>query len=517
MAAVRPKGASAIKWFRAINSDARPHRMIARVIDPAFVYGDRGVAGNRMNDQLTDHADARTVPGVLATLLRLALPTIAGTISYTLMQFVDGWMLSLLDRQDGGHGVNLAASFNGGITVWVLVAACVGVAGVINTLAAQSMGRGESDAPACFTWQGLWLAAGSTAVFMALIPMVPRWFEILGHHGSLLHLETLFAQIMLAIAPVSFANSVLGNFFLGVHRPVHQFTAGVVGNVVNIILDWILIFGHLGAPRLGLLGAALATSIASGVALGILLAIFFARPCRVKYGTQHAWRLDGRKLWQVLRIGLPAGAQSSSDILCWTVFSLAWVDHFGTVAAEAQSAVMRYLSLSFMPAVGMSMAACALVGKRIGQGDHVGAKSAARWAVVISMFYMGVCGLIFLFCRGALAGFMLGPLAQRHIAENLLIFSAIFQIFDGMNIVYLGALRGAGDTLVPTLYTTALAWGFCVGGGGLVMWLKPTWGASGPWAMATLYVCISGVWSLWRWNSQAWRKFDVLGTSLYQR
>lgn len=129
---------------------------------------------------------------------------------------------------------------------------------------------------------------------------------------------------------------------------------------------------------------------------------------------------------------------------------------------------------------------------------------------------MGVCGLIFLVFRGALAGFMLGPPAQRHIAERLLIFSAIFQIFDGMNIVYLGALRGAGDTLVPTLYTTALAWGLCVVGGGLVMRMEPSWGASGPWIMATLYVCISGIWSLWRWNSHAWQKFNVLGAKLIQ-
>ena len=470
-----------------------------------------------MNNQPNVNFSSRTEPGTLATLLRLAFPTIAGTISYTLMQFMDGWMLALLDRTEGGHGVNLAASFNGGITVWVLVSACVGVAGVINALSAQSMGRGEYNAPACFTWQGLWLATVASAVFYALIPVVPWWFELLGHHNPLLHLETLFAQIMLAIAPISFANAVLGNFFLGVHRPIHQFTAGAVGNVVNVVLDWILIFGHLGAPRLGLLGAALATSIASGVSLVLLLIIFFARPYRVKFETLRAWRLDIRKLWQVLRIGLPAGVQSSSDILCWTIFSLAWVDHFGAAAEEAQSAVMRYLSLSFIPAVGMSMAACALVGKRIGQSDQVGAKSAARWAVTISVIYMGFCGLIFLFWRGALAHFMLGPPAQRHIAENLLIFSAIFQIFDGMNIVYLGALRGAGDTLVPTLYTMALAWGLCVGGGGVVMWLKPQWGAPGPWVMATLYVCISGIWSFWRWKSQAWLKFNILGARLTQR
>ena len=83
-------------------------------------------------------------------------------------------------------------------------------------------------------------------------------------------------------------------------------------------------------------------------------------------------------------------------------------------------------------------------------------------------------------------------------------------------ISYLGALRGAGDTLVPTLYTTALAWGLCVVGGGLVMRMEPSWGASGPWIMATLYVCISGVWSLCRWNGHAWQKFNVLGAKLIQ-
>ena len=455
--------------------------------------------------------------GTLATLLRLAIPTIAGTVSYTLMQFMDGWMLSILDRQYHAHGANLAASFNGGISVWVLVAACVGVAGVINTLAAQSLGRQDLAAPARFAWQGLWLALGSLVAFYPLIPLVPWWFKLLGHHNALLHLETLFAQIMLVIAPINFAISVMGNFYLGVHRPIHQFTAGVVGNVINLILDWILIFGHLGAPRLGLLGAALATSVASAVSLAILMSIFLSHRYNTRFGTRRAWRLDFKKLWQIWRIGLPAGIQSSGDILCWTIFSLAWVDHFGIAAAEAQSAVMRYLSLSFMPAVGLSMATGALVGKRIGQGDLVGARYAARWAVLISIGYMGICGLIFLFFRGALAGFMLGPTVQRHIAEKLLIYSAIFQIFDGMNIVYLGALRGAGDTLVPTIYTTAFAWAFCVGGGGLVRWFEPAWGASGPWIMATLYVCMSGMWSCRRWNSRAWQQFDVLGEKLHSQ
>jgi MATE family multidrug resistance protein len=471
--------------------------------------------GKPMSKENIEIAPVAGFSGMPTTLLRLAFPTIAGTISYTLMQFIDGWMLSLVDRQEGGHGVNLAAAFNGGITVWVLVSACVGVAGVINTLSAQSIGRQEFDAPARFTWQGLWLAAGSVAVFLPLIALVPWWFTLLGHHNALLHLETLFAAIMLAIAPLNFASSVLGNFFLGIHRPIHQFTAGIIGNVINLILDWILIFGHFGAPAMGLLGAALATSAATAISLGILLGIFFSRPYRRVYHTHTACRLDFKKLWQVLRIGLPSGIQSSSDILCWAIFSLAWVDHFGAAAAEAQSAVMRYLSLSFMPAVGMSMAACALVGRRIGQGDATGAQAAARWAVGLSVAYMGVCGLIFFMGRGALAGFMLGPPAQRHVAGQLLIFSAIFQIFDAMNIVYLGALRGAGDTLVPTLYTTALAWGLCVCGGGLVMWREPQWGPAGPWALATAYVCICGLWSFLRWNSQAWRKFNVLGDQLY--
>jgi multidrug resistance protein, MATE family len=457
---------------------------------------------------------AQSTWGMLRQLLFLALPSMAGTISLALMQFVDGWMVSMLDRQNPQDAVNLAATFNGGIAAAVPMMFFVGLSGAISTLVSQASGRKLDDEPARYAWQGIWLALLSCAVFWPAIFLVRPGFIFAGHHEPLLSAETLFMSYMLLSVPISAAGTVLNNFFLGLHRPIHQFTAGAAGNVINLILDWLLIFGHYGFPRLGLLGAALATLTGSLASLLVLASVFVSRNYRGQTLLTSAMRPDLGRLWKLLRIGVPAGTQSAADILCWTVFTLFWIDSFGRDAAEAQSAAMRYVTLSFMPAVGMGMAVSAMVGKRLGAGDLVGARRAAAWGFRISMLYMGLCGLAFWLLRRPLSEFLLGDPEQIDIACKLLIFAAIFQIFDAMNVVFISALRGAGDTFVPTLVTTLLAWGVCVAGGGATVWLWPQWGVSGPWTMATAYLCLSGVWNYWRWKQERWRGLDVLAAKL---
>ena len=452
---------------------------------------------------------------MLRRLLHLALPSMAGTISLALMQFVDGWMVSMLDRQmPHDAAVNLAATFNGGIAAAVPMMFFVGLGGAVSTLVSQSAGRKLDDEPARFAWQGLWLAILSCAVLWPAILLVRPGFILAGHSEPLLGAETLFMSFMLFSVPISAAGNMLNNFFLGLHHPVHQFTAGAAGNVVNLILDWLLIFGHYGFPRLGLMGAALATVIGSVVSLLILVAVFISPHYRGQTLRLSAMLPDRGRMWKLLRIGAPSGMQAASDILCWTVFTLLWVDSFGRDAAEAQSAAMRYVTLSFMPAVGMGMAVSAMVGKRIGAGDLVGARRAAGWGFCLSMLYMGLCGLAFWLLRRPLSEFLLGDPRQVAIACDILIFAALFQLFDAMTVIFISALRGAGDTFIPTLVTTLLAWGVCVAGGGLTVWFAPQWGVSGPWTMATAYLCLSGLWTFWRWKQGKWRHLDVLGARL---
>ncbi len=455
-----------------------------------------------------DPAKARSI---LSRLIQLAIPTIVGTTSLTVMQFIDGWLVSLLDRQGIDGGVNLAASFNGGLTAFVPLALCFGVAGLVNTFVAQYVGDGRPETGVRFAWQGIWLSIFSIPIFVILALGMGDIFRLFGHSGDLLRLETLFARYMLATAPINFAGLVIGSFFLGLHKPVIQVVAGVVGNIVNLVLDYALIFGNFGCPALHLLGAAIATLTASIVSLVILLVFFFRWQRKMRIPIKKASPIRFSEMVKLIKVGLPAGAQLSGDIFCWTIFTLAWVDHFGPAAAEAQSAVMRYVTISFMPAVGLGNAVTALVANRIGAKDQAGAIKTANWGILLAIGYMGLCGLIFWLGRATLAGVFLSRPQSLHIAEAILIFSAIFQIFDAMNVIFVSALRGAGDTVIPSVITLGSAISICVIGGGVVTLNQPQFGVSGPWTMATIYICFSGLANLFWWTTGRWKRINLLG------
>jgi MATE family multidrug resistance protein len=465
---------------------------------------------NLPGDSHAAHGEPILPRSILQRLIRLAVPTIVGTTSLTVMQFIDGWMVSLLDRRGIDGGVNLAASFNGGLTAFVPLALCFGVAGLVNTFAAQHVGDGRADLGVRFAWQGIWLSILSIPVFVLMAFAMGDIFRLFGHKGELLRLETLFARYMLATAPINFAGLVIGSFFLGIHKPVVQVIAGVVGNIFNLALDYVLIFGKLGCPALHLLGAAVATLTASVLSLLILIVFFYLWHRRQKISVAVASRIRFSEMGKLVRVGMPAGAQLAGDIFCWTVFTLAWVDHFGPAAAEAQSAVMRYVTISFMPAVGLGNAVTALVANRIGARDQAGAIKAANWGILLAIGYMGFCGLIFWQGRAVLAGVFLSKLQALHIAEVILIFSAIFQIFDAMNVIFVSALRGAGDTVIPSAITLGSAFVICVAGGGVVTMTLPRAGVIGPWTMATIYICFSGLANLFWWATGKWKRINLL-------
>ncbi|NNM86444.1 MAG: MATE family efflux transporter [Phycisphaerales bacterium] len=445
-------------------------------------------------------------------LLRLASPTIAAMTSLTAAQFLDGWMLSRLDQH--GVGVNLAASFNGGLLAYALISFLLGFATCVSSLASQSLGRNEPRQAAIYAWQGMWLSALTALICWPLIPFAGDLFWLVGHHGVLLQKETLYFRFALASVPLTFGMSVLGSFFIAVRRPIYQFIASGLGNGVNLLLDWVLIFGHWGFPRLGLLGAAIAFFTGAAVSLAAVAVVFLSKNYRRDYGTLEAWKLQPSHAWRLLRIGVFAGVQIASDTLSWGIFSIAVVDRFGAVAAEATSVVFRYTMVSFMPVVGLGAAVTVMVGQKIGAGDKLGARRVARRSLIFAMAYMGLCGVLFVVMGGPLARLILTRPAEVHLVQRLLLIAAAFQIFDAMNITFMGALRGAGDTLVPGIVTGVLSWGVCVLGGWLVGRLAPGWGSQGSWMMAAIYASLLGIFAALRWRAATWEKFNILGTRL---
>jgi MATE family multidrug resistance protein len=182
---------------------------------------------------------------------------------------------------------------------------------------------------------------------------------------------------------------------------------------------------------------------------------------------------------------------------------------FGDKAMAANIFLFRFISVSFMPAFGIASAVTALVGRYIGAGRPDIAERRAHLGFVVTAIYMMSCGLVYILGRNELMGFFTRDAEVLRIGAILLVFGGIYQLFDAMYILYNGALRGAGDTLVPAVATAILCWGIAVFGGYAVARLRPEWGPTGPWTLASIYGLILGVFMMARFVRGGWKRIHL--------
>ncbi|MGD9689773.1 MAG: MATE family efflux transporter [Phycisphaerales bacterium] len=443
----------------------------------------------------------------LREIFRVAAPSVATMTSYTAMQFIDALMVARIDPTDD---VYLSAQGNGGLAAWIPMSICAGLVSVVNTYVAQNLGAGSPARGSAYGWNGIWIAAFVAILMFPYALALPALFAWAGHAPRLIDLEVSYANILIAGAFVSMSTRAISQYFYGMHRPNIVLIAAVAGNLVNILFNWILIYGNLGAPALGVVGAAIATLIGSGVELAIPMCVFLGPTFNRDFGTRAAWPISFHHLRDIWKIGWPGALTFGNEMICWGYFVLVLVASFGEHHNTATWVVHRYMHLSFMPAVGISFAMTAIIGRYLGMGRPDLAAQRARLGIALSAGYMGLCGLAFVLFRGPMTSVFSSDPAVIDIALNLLLIAALFQLFDGLGITIIGILRGAGDTVWPGVVTVALSWLLLAGGGHLASRLFPEWGSLGPWAGAAAYIIALGLYLLVRFTRGKWKTMKLV-------
>ena len=454
-----------------------------------------------------------------------AWPSVLTMVSYTLMQFVD----SLMVAQVGP--IEMAAQGNGGIWSFVPLAFLFGVLSMVNTFTAQNVGAGRREEIARFAWTGFWFSLVVWVVIMlpwaACLPLV---FQYSGHSQKLLTLETQYAITLVLGSLFALMGKCMSNFYFGLQRPRVIALAALAGNIVNIVLNYVLIYGEIGLPSMGLpgipgvpalgvLGAAIATVCGTMAEVAIPLALFFSARFAKDHGVWQSWRPSLNDWKKLLRVGWPVGIQFGNEIVCWAIFMTLLVGKFGEIHLTAGWATLRFMHLSFMPAVGFSVATTALVGKYMGAGRPDLAANRAHWALLLATIYMTLCGLAMAIFRAPLISLFTSTTDAAttadiiRIGSTLMICAAVFQTFDAIGIVYNGALRGAGDTVVPGLYTIAFNWIFIVLGGWLFVVWWPALESLGPWIASAFYIIALSVFLTKRFEGGRWRRIRLLETN----
>jgi multidrug resistance protein, MATE family len=437
----------------------------------------------------------------IVELLSLALPTVAQMASYTFMQFIDMWILSRL-----GPDIATAAS-NSGILVFSTIALGMGVLILVNTLVSQSYGRKDFHECGRYLWQGIWIGLIYGLALMSLGRLGLPIFRAFGHPPDQVAMENTYWRIVFLAAAVKLVSTAAGQFLLGIDRPRAVLAAALVGVSINAVAAWAFVLGHLGFQSWGIAGAAWAQNL--GVTCELLTLLFFVFRSPRQFGAfDISPRLSSLKT--LIHVGAPSGLQWFSDLLAWGIFCNGVIGVLGPAAMAANSFMLRYLVVSFMPAIGISTAVTALVGRYIGRNQPEVAARRAHLGFFITLIYVALCGIVFITQRGPLIRLFAphDPQVIR-IGGLYLIYAAIYELFDAMYIVYSGALRGAGDTLVPAIVMTTLCWVISILGGWIVARWVPSWGYGGPWIMGCLYGASVGLFMVHRFLGGRWKQIRL--------
>jgi multidrug resistance protein, MATE family len=367
---------------------------------------------------------------------------------------------------------------------------------------------------------------------MLPVAVVLPWFfslPALGHSEELQRLEAGYGQILLTGSVLFMISRSIHQYFFGMQMPKIVTASAISGNIVNIMANYVLIFGSEGLPALGLpgvpgvpalgvFGAAIGTLCGIVVELLIPLAIFLGPKFNRRFQTRAGWRPKTNVMRDLLRIGWPAAVQFGNEITCWAILMTVFIGRFGEAQMAAGWITMRFMHFAFMPMLGISVATTSLVGKHIGAQQPDTARARARLALGMSLSYMIVCALAFIVFRHELVGLFVTAqgVDEAFAAEiiriggYMMIAAGLFLLFDATGIIYSGALRGAGDTVWPGIVTIVYSWLIIVLGGWLMTVLFPQLEAVGPWIALAAYLTIYGITMALRFELGKWRTIKLL-------
>jgi len=452
-----------------------------------------------------------SAPVRLAVLLQLAWPIVLSRSTQAVMGFFDALMTAPLGQSA------LAAATTGAINVLALVILPTGVVFMVQSFAAQLSGAGDLAGARRYGWYGLILSGAAGLLVLVGLPLVGPVLGLLDYEPEVEALMTVYLVIRLTSLGAMMGMEAIGNWFGGHGNTHQQMVASVLAMVVDISLNWVLIYGLLGFPAMGVAGAALGSSIASFVGLAYLVVVFLRRsglPQPARPPAPGDRRLRWAEMVRMVRFGVPNGLNWFLEFAALVLFINVVMADLGTAALAAFMVVLNINSVSFMPAFGLSSAGAILVGQAIGAGRLDQVPGIVRVTAVTAAVWQCTVGLLYLLFPAAVMAWFAPPGedggALLAIGTTLLAISAAWQLFDALAITVGEALRAAGDTAWCLYARILLAW-FMFAPASLVV-VFVLGGGHVPAILCVVgYIALLAMMLVWRFRSGKWREIDLTG------
>ena len=405
----------------------------------------------------------------------------------------------------------LAAAAPTSILGFAAISFFLGTSGYVGTFVAQYTGARRNERVGPAMWQGIYFSIIGGFIVVLTMFLSDPLFDFIGHDPKVVELEKIYWKYLAIGGFFPILAGPISAFFSGRGKTYPVMWASFAATALNIVLNYLLIFGNFGLPEMGIAGAGLSTVLSGLLNLLILATLLFSRYNRRNFNTISGWQFEKPLFLRLINFGMPSGLQFFADMASFSIFLLI-IGRLGAVELAASNVALNISLLAFMPMLGMGIAVNILVGQSLGADKPDAANRATFSGLHIASVYMGTLSLLyFLVPNIFIHPFTLKAdfAAIRPHAELALKCVAVWSLFDSIGIIASSALKGAGDTKF-ILYSVIIV--------SILMLIIPTyvgieilgWGLKSAWSAGIAYIiCLSTVFAL-RYRQGKWRSMRVI-------
>jgi len=411
---------------------------------------------NHKEENPLEKTGDRTAGGI-RELWAIALPMVVSHACETAMTFTDRLFLSRLGPEQ------MNAAMAGGLTCFMMTTFFLGLTGYTTAMVAQYLGARRKRFCAVAVTQALLIALAAWPLILLARPLVHNLFDVSRISPEQLAPQRIYFDILVVAVGFGLLRNCLASFFSGIGRTRIVMLSAIVAMVVNVGMNYVLIFGRFGLPAMGIRGAAYGTITGSICGLAVLVIAYLMPTNRREYEIRHSWKFDRNVMTKLLRFGYPAGLEMFLNLLAFSAIVLIFHSH-GLVTGTATTIMFNWDLVSFLPLVGLEIGVMSLVGRYMGAGDPDTAHRATTSGLKSGWVYSSVILVLFVFFPYQLVDAFRptqpDPIFAQAVptAVSMIRMASVYVLIEAVVIVFAGALRGAGDTFWAMCISVGLHW-----------------------------------------------------------
>jgi len=397
--------------------------------------------------------------GGIKDLLAIAFPMMISTACDGVMTFTDRLFLARV----GSDQMN--AAMGGGVSYQMLIFFFVGLTGYSTALVAQYYGAGKWTNSSKAAFQVILVTIVAWPVILLIKPFIASFFYTMNLPVGQVDFQVQYLNILVWGGFFGMLRQTLSFYFTGIGKTKVVMIATLTAMLVNVVLDYILIFGKFGFPVMGVRGAALATVAGGFAAMVILLIVYFGRFNRENFHVMKSFHFDWKIMKKLLHFGYPAGLEMLLNFIAF-FFMIAMFQSRGESEATATTIMFNWDLVSFIPLLGIEIAVTSLVGRYMGAGRPQAAHRTAYSAIKTGLFYSLVILILFLSIPEILVRLFHPHIPSDTfekavpIAISMIRLASLYVLAQAVTIAMIGTLRGAGDTFYTMILSVLANWTF---------------------------------------------------------